>query len=202
VKPLRRPKSSSRVQAEATKMVISYEPWKSASGCAAGHELVQLSLPVLNALGAGDLALARGISSRDYTQYLVSNECRKVWKMRADQVEADSRDSIWITRLVVATQHGTIVGRAGFHGRPSEDGMVEIGYSIDPLYRRQGHARAAVRILLDAAAGDPRVKTVRASIRPDNAPSMNLIKGFGFQIIGEQWDEEDGLELVLELPCN
>ena len=31
---------------------------------------------------------------------------------------------------------------------------------------------------------------------------MNLIKGFGFQIIGEQWDEEDGLELVLELPCN
>ncbi|KAF4342486.1 GCN5-related n-acetyltransferase (GNAT) domain protein [Fusarium beomiforme] len=182
-------------------MGTSSDPWTSPSDCAAGRQLLQLSLPVLNALGDGDLALARTIDSHDYTPYLVSDECRSVWKRRADQIRADPQDSIWITRLAITTQ-GVVVGRAGFHGQPDERGMVEIGYSIDPLHRRQGHARAAVRILLDTAANDPRIQRVRASISPDNVPSMNLVKSFGFQQVGEQWDEEDGLELVFELPVN
>ena len=77
--------------------------------------------------------------------------------------------------------------------------MVEVGYSIDPLYRRRGYARAALLTLIDAARHDPRVSTVRASIRPDNVPSRNLVDQYGFRVVGEQWDEEDGLETVLEL---
>jgi RimJ/RimL family protein N-acetyltransferase len=77
--------------------------------------------------------------------------------------------------------------------------MVEIGYSIDPLYRRQGHARAALRILLEVAASDPHVNVVRASVRPDNLASRALIDRHGFRVVGEQWDDEDGLEVILEI---
>ena len=55
-----------------------------------------------------------------------------------------------------------------------------------------------LRELLRRAAAEPGVTTVRASIRPDNAGSLATIAGFGFTRHGEQWDEEDGRELIFE----
>lgn len=76
--------------------------------------------------------------------------------------------------------------------------MVEVGYAIDPAHRRQGYARAALRELLDRAARDPAVRTVRATVGPDNLASRNLIVQYGFIEVGEQWDDEDGLEIIYE----
>jgi [ribosomal protein S5]-alanine N-acetyltransferase len=41
---------------------------------------------------------------------------------------------------------------------------------------------------------------VLASVAPDNAASLALVAQAGFVRIGEQWDDEDGLEWVFELP--
>jgi hypothetical protein len=38
-----------------------------------------------------------------------------------------------------------------------------------------------------------------ASVSPDNEPSLVLIRKLGFVQTGDQWDDEDGLELVFEL---
>jgi ribosomal-protein-alanine N-acetyltransferase len=43
------------------------------------------------------------------------------------------------------------------------------------------------------------VTRVRASVRPDNAPSLRLVRRWGFTEVGEQWDDEDGLETVFEV---
>jgi RimJ/RimL family protein N-acetyltransferase len=45
---------------------------------------------------------------------------------------------------------------------------------------------------------DPRVKVVRATVSPDNIPSRSLIAQYDFVEVGEQIDEEDGLEVILE----
>ena len=39
----------------------------------------------------------------------------------------------------------------------------------------------------------------RASVAPDNERSLNLIGKLGFVHTGEQWDPDDGRELVYEL---
>ncbi len=52
------------------------------------------------------------------------------------------------------------------------------------------------------ASADPAVRTVRASISPDNAASLATLRPFGFAHVGEQWDEEDGVELLFELPVD
>jgi RimJ/RimL family protein N-acetyltransferase len=103
---------------------------------------------------------------------------------------------------VVAEPDGVVVGHAGYHGPPDEAGMVEVGYTVDPAYRRQGYAKAILAALLERAAAEPDVRTVRASISPSNAASLATIAGFGFLEVGEQWDEEDGLELLFERPAN
>ncbi|WP_329394559.1 GNAT family N-acetyltransferase [Streptomyces melanogenes] len=67
---------------------------------------------------------------------------------------------------------GAVVGDAGFHRPPDEAGMVEVGFSVVPGYRRQGCARAMLRALLVRAAAEPAVRTVRARVKPDNDASL------------------------------
>jgi RimJ/RimL family protein N-acetyltransferase len=122
-----------------------------------------------------------------------------VWQLRATQVALDPASGAWVTGLVWNPRGQCTVGRAGFHGPPDAAGMVEVGYSIDPAYRRQGHARAALRALLERAGREPAVRTVRASVRPDNTASRDLVLAAGFRVVGEQQDEEDGLEIVYEV---
>jgi RimJ/RimL family protein N-acetyltransferase len=69
---------------------------------------------------------------------------------------------------------------------------------VDPAHRRRGYARAAFEALLARAAADPRVRRVRVTISPDNVPSYRLVAQYGFTEIGEQWDDEDGREIIYE----
>ncbi|NGN70186.1 GNAT family N-acetyltransferase [Streptomyces sp. A7024] len=148
-----------------------------------------------------DLPGASRTAGVSLTEYFVTDRARWLWQFRLDQMSADPGQARWMARQAVVDDQGRVVGHAGFHGPPDEAGMVEIGYAIAPDFRRQGYARATLTELLHRAAAEPTVRTVRASISPDNAASLATISGFGFAEVGEQWDEEDGRELIFEAPA-
>ncbi|MDN4174653.1 GNAT family protein [Nocardioides sp. SOB77] len=177
--------------------------------------VVHLSPATLEALATGDHAAARAASPVPLSDFVLTDPgCVATWRRRAEQVLLTPQDAAWVTGLLVAGASGdggasggegvgegvgeVVVGQGGFHAAPDEDGMVEIGYKVDPARRSRGHARAAVAAMLDRARRDPEVRVVRASVSPDNAASLAVLAPFGFVQVGEQWDEEDGLELVLE----
>lgn len=160
--------------------------------------MVQLPLRALRALGDGDLETANASAPARLTPYFIQPDQRGTWARRALQVSADPQAADWVTGVVWAADIGEPVGRAGFHGPPDERGMVEIGYSIDPYHRRRGYARAAFEVLLARAERDLSVHWVRVSIAPDNKASMAVVAPYGFVQVGEEWDEEDGLEYVYE----
>ncbi|GAB3145641.1 hypothetical protein GCM10027290_25870 [Micromonospora sonneratiae] len=163
---------------------------------------VELSSVTMTALLAGDLAAASAEAAVALTDYFVTDDARWLWRIRVDQLATDPDSARWIVRAVVTEPEGVVVGHAGFHGPPDGAGMVEVAYSVDPVHRRQGYARAMLAALLRRAATEPEVRTVRASISPDNVASLATIAGFGFVKVGEQWDEEDGLEIIFERPAD
>jgi ribosomal-protein-alanine N-acetyltransferase len=55
-----------------------------------------------------------------------------------------------------------------------------------------------VAALVTEAESSPDVDLVRATVSPDNAPSLAVIRNAQFVHVGEQWDDVDGLELVFE----
>ena len=162
---------------------------------------VRLLPGALEALLAGDLVAARTATGVPLSDWFLSDEVTWLWRLRLDQIATDSSAADRIVRAAVSVPDGLVIGAGGFHGPPDDDGMVEIGYSTDPAYRRRGYARAMVTELLRWAAAEPSAVTVRASISPDNAPSLATIAGFGFTHVGEQWDDEDGTEFVFQRPA-
>jgi len=161
--------------------------------------IVHLTGQAFAALADGDVAAAEAVSPVPLSGYLAGPENQAVWARRRDQVARDPAEAGWVTGIIWDTDRRLAVGRAGFHARPDPAGLVEIGYAVDPAYRRRGYARAAFEALLARAAADPLVRRVRVTIRPDNAASSGLVARYGFTEVGEQWDDEDGLEIRYEI---
>src|SRR3972149_5968385 len=104
------------------------------------------------------------------------------------------------SRLDVAGVHRgaprrTAGGGGRGRGRPAPRGPA----GGRPPCRRRGYALEAAQGLMDWAAREHGVRLFRLSIAPDNAPSLAMAAKMGFRQVGEQMDDEDGLELVFDL---
>lgn len=106
-------------------------------------------------------------------------------------------DPSWLARAIALRETHTVIGHMGFHLPPDSRGMVEIGYTIEPDYRHQGYAREAALVLASAAAAHG-AAILRASVSPENTPSLAVIAHLGLKKVGVQEDEKDGTEVVFE----
>lgn len=164
--------------------------------------IVQLDPDTLTALAAGDLEAARRTSPVALSPWLAGPECVGTWQFRAKQAVETPQDLPWVTGVLWDEAAGLPVGKAGFHAAPDADGMVEVGYAVDPAHRRRGYARAALAALLERARREPDVRVLRATVSPTNSASLALIHQFDFLEVGEQWDDIDGLEIIYEMPVD
>lgn len=126
-----------------------------------------------------------------------------VLRRRLAQVSGDRSCEPWLLRAMVRRDTRTFVGRIGFHGEPGINalgtpGAVELGYTVEPPFRRNGFAEEAIQGLI-AWARARSVSRFMASIGPTNIPSLELAKKLGFDRIAEVVDDEDGPEIVFEL---
>ena len=125
-------------------------------------------------------------------------------RLRLQQMERDPDVQEWLVRaLVLREPRPVMIGHAGFHGEPGVNGperaeALEIGYTVFPDYRGQGYATEAAVALMEWARGRG-INHFIASVSPGNDPSLTVAHKLGFVQTGEQWDDEDGLELVFEL---
>ena len=116
-------------------------------------------------------------------------------RLRLEQLSRAASLQPWLLRAIVLRDHRQAVGHINFHDAPDTDGMVEIGYTVVPSWRGQGIAREAAEGMW-AWARSHGARILRASVAPDNEPSLRLLRSAGFVQDGEQMDEIDGLELV------
>jgi [ribosomal protein S5]-alanine N-acetyltransferase len=129
---------------------------------------------------------------------------REFLRLRLRQVSERPEIRQWSVRAIVLRDAPRrMIGHAGFHGPPGVNGpglpdAVEIGYTIFSTYRGAGYATEAAEALLDWAHRERGIERFVASIAPDNAPSVAIVRKLGFIHTGEQWDDEDGLEHVYE----
>jgi [ribosomal protein S5]-alanine N-acetyltransferase len=146
----------------------------------------------LAALLGGDLETASDRVDLPLPEFLLSEDW--LWRIRLDQIARNPNDEPWVAWL--ALRDGQVIGHSGFHGPPDESGEVEIAYTVLPTLRGRGLGGELVDALIAWCAERPDVVSLRASISPDNAASLALVERRGFRRVGEQVDDEDGLEWI------
>lgn len=160
-------------------------------------DLHLLPLPVIDAVLAGDLARARALVPYDITDATFATD-GQVLHFRQRQLREDPTELPWLYRAAVLRGTREVVARGGFHAPPDADGMVEIGYRVQPAWRRQGLATEIAAGLIGWARERGAVRCL-ASTSPDNAASQGVLARLGFVRTGEQLDDIDGLEWVFTL---
>ncbi len=125
---------------------------------------------------------------------------REVLRNRIASIEHDAATASWLLHSVVRKRDRQLIGNVGFHGPPGAHpfentwpGLIELGYTIAPAYRLQGHATAACAALIDWAATQP-VGHVVLSIMRANVASMRVAEKLGFAFMHEYEHELRGIE--------
>ena len=157
-----------------------------------------LAASAMRAMLDGDLSEANRSCRRELPPFFLEEGW--LWQIRLDQIRTSPQDTPWLVRIAVLEPPEVVIGHAGFHGPPDTTGAVEIAYTVTPEHRGKGYAYALLATLVDEARTHPDVNLVRATISPDNDPSLAVVRHGGFVHVGEQWDDVDGLELVFEKP--
>jgi [ribosomal protein S5]-alanine N-acetyltransferase len=158
-------------------------------------DLVLLPRAWLDAYVAGDPLPDLGFDD----PHRVLSGSEGVVRMRVEQLAADPAQEPWLLRMMVLRTggRGEAIGYANFHAPPDDRGMVEIGYRVEAHLRGQGFAGEAATARWEWA-GRNGARVLRASIAPDNAASIALVRRAGFRQVGEQIDDVDGLEIIWE----
>jgi RimJ/RimL family protein N-acetyltransferase len=159
-------------------------------------QLVSLSPETLELLLEGRVTDADALTG---LRFPVSWPEQESWllRYRLEQMQRDPSARPWLLRAVVLRDPpGTVIGHINFH-EPPKEGAAEIGYTIEPEYRRRGYAIEAIRAMFDWAR-ERGTRRFIASVAPTNDASLALVSRLGFVQTGVQWDELDGEELVFE----
>ena len=160
-------------------------------------DLVPIEPDVLRDLVAGRRDHAQVVAALAFpTEFPTLDELSGFLPIQLQRMEAEPSQREWMARFMVLRGDETrVVGHCGFHGPPPTVGRAEIGYTVFSAFRGRGYAQEAAAALVRWAF-EQGEREVFATVSPTNAPSLAIVRALGFEEVGEQIDEVDGLELV------
>ena len=121
---------------------------------------------------------------------------------RIPQIQKDPSVNKWFVRWVVLRSTQEIIGATSFHGAPDENGVIEIGLEVESAFQRQGYGKEILQGMWGWVVTEPDVKILRYSVKENNVASIALINSFGFNLMGEQIDENNEVANVYEMSAD
>ena len=109
------------------------------------------------------------------------------------KLAANTDEKGWWTYFPILKKQNKLIGSGGYKGKPTSEGIVELGYEIAPAYRNRGFASEMANGLIENAFQDERVKLIVAHTLGEENPSTKVLKKCGFEKIEVIDDPDDGL---------
>lgn len=131
---------------------------------------------------------------REMVEAMSSSEKVELSAAWLEQLQTSTAADPWKHGFsVVHGDDSVIVGKGGFKGPPSADGVVEIAYMVMPEYQGRGFGTATAQALADYAFSSGQVRCARAHTLPEPNASTRILTRCGFEYLGEVVDPDDGL---------
>jgi RimJ/RimL family protein N-acetyltransferase len=112
----------------------------------------------------------------------------------AKYLQENEGASEWGFYFVIVPARGdneepTVIGGVGFKGIPTDEGTVEIGYSMLPEFQGAGYATEAAGALVHRAFSRAQVKRIIAETYPELRASIRVLEKNNFRFIGDGSEE-------------
>lgn len=160
--------------------------------------LEPISLELVEAVFRGDRPelerLARARASANWPGKAL---VERAFSASLERIREDPDTRLWGDRLMI-TREGErrIVGSVIFHGKPNENGLVEVGYGVEESWQNQGLATEATRTQVEWALGAPGVRLVMATTPPWHTASIRVLEKSGLARVRTEEHEILGEVLV------
>ena len=153
-------------------------------------ELVRATAERLRADLSGPAALAVALAAivpEDWPPELYDRGAGE-WALRyAEEHPVELQWGMYYVIDPAASDGPTVAGVVGFRGAP-EAGVVELGYSILPRFRRRGYATEAVAALVELAFAHDQVDRIIAQTLPELGASIGVLRRSHFVFAGAGTD--------------
>jgi len=90
----------------------------------------------------------------------------------------------WYWLLRQADGSLRLIGVGGFSGRPDDQGVVTLGFSMVPSLWRRGYASEAVAALVEWASRQHDLRVIEAYTETNNAAAVRVLQNNGFVQLG------------------
>lgn len=96
-----------------------------------------------------------------------------------ETLEKDKEPSGFETWMIIKRENNMVIGDIGFHGKPDENGEVEVGYGLVIDERNKGYGFEALNAILNWALSINVVNVIKAECLNTNIPSKKILKKAG-----------------------
>ncbi len=110
-----------------------------------------------------------------------------------NKLKVGEDEKYWWTYFPIHKQDNKLIGSAGYKGKPTIEGVIELGYEIRSNYRNRGLATELVIGLIDNALKDTKVKSIIAHTLGHHNASTSVLKKCRFEKVDEMDDSEHGI---------
>lgn len=90
----------------------------------------------------------------------------------------------WFFYFAIHRADNRLIGIASFKGKPTPDGVVEIGYDVSQNYREQGYATEMGQALIRFAFNHPYIQKVIAHTEDEYNASVKVLQKCGLRFTG------------------
>lgn len=164
-------------------------------------ELVPISLPMVEAVMAGDRAGAEAAARARLPEAWPGPALiERAFSSSLERIRQDPKTRLWGDRLMITrTGPRVVVGSVIFHGAPDDTGTVEVGYGVEAASQGRGFATEATTACVRWALSQPRVERVTATTFPWHVASVRVIEKLGMVAVDSVIHETLGDMIVYEL---
>jgi len=161
--------------------------------------LVPVTLDVVEAVLAEDRAAVERIAGATFPNWPGRALIERAFAAQIERIRDDPSARLWGDRLMITKGEPTLlVGSVIFHGAPTTEGMVEVGYGVEESSQRKGYASEATRACVEWAITQPGVTLVRASTPPWHLSSIRVLEKAGLSRVAADDHEALGEVLIFE----
>lgn len=144
-------------------------------------QLLPCTLKYFEALLHGNEALAQ-ILGIDVPEHWT--EFPEMVLVAYDKLRNDPALLGWFFYLAIHKADNRLIGTGGFKGRPTPDGVVEIGYEVSADYREQGYATEMAEVLIRFAFNHSYVQKVIAHTLEEYNAAVKVLQKAGMRFAG------------------